>query len=381
MITIPGRIPIFIHPIFWFLIFFIGFINDTSIVSILLWAAIAFISVLIHEYGHALTALAFGQKAEIHLVGLGGLTQREGSKLALWKDFIVVLNGPLAGLLLGSAAYLLAKTLDGHLNSLLEHALWITFYANMVWTAINLLPIYPLDGGHLLRIILESIFGMRGIKTSLFISCIFSILLGICYFIAQNMMLGAIFLLLAFESYRAWKGSLAMTPQDQDSELQNILQEAEADLKNGNLDLAKDKLHAIRNATNQGMLYMTATEHLASILTRQGNHQEALAMLTNLEDNLSSDALLLLHHLAFSNKDWQLAITIGDRAYQAEPNCDIALTNALAYAMLKDETPAIGWFQRSIEDGLPNPKEALKKQEFDAIRNREPFQELTRKYR
>lgn len=380
MITIPGRIPIFIHPIFWFLIFFIGLINSTGL-GILLWAVIVFISVLIHEYGHALTALAFGQKAEIHLVGLGGLTQREGSKLALWKDFIVVLNGPLAGLLLGSAAYLLATTLDGHLHSHLEYALWITFYANMVWTVMNLLPIYPLDGGHLLRIILEASFGIRGIKTSFFISCIFAILLGILFFTEQEMVLGAILLLLAFESYRAWKGSLGMTYQDQDTKLQNILQEAEADLKNGNLDLATDKLQAIRSTTKQGMLYITATEHLASILTRQGNHQEALAMLTNLEDNLSSDALLLLHQLAFNNKDWQLAITTGDRAYQAEPNCNTALINALAYAMLKDETPAIGWFQRSVEDGLSNPKEALKKQEFDAIRNREPFQELARKYR
>ncbi|MCE2982169.1 MAG: M50 family metallopeptidase, partial [Parachlamydia sp.] len=97
MIYIPGKIPIRIFPFFWLLIVMIGWLNTQSIPETAIWAAVIFISVLIHEFGHALTAVAFGQEAEISLVGLGGLTKREGPTLAKWKDFIIVLNGPLAG--------------------------------------------------------------------------------------------------------------------------------------------------------------------------------------------------------------------------------------------------------------------------------------------
>lgn len=381
MISIPGRIPIQIFPIFWVLAVLIAWINSSgSLILMALWVVIIFISVLVHEYGHALTALAFGQRAQIQLVGMGGLTQREGKKLSLWKEFIVVLNGPLAGLLLCCSAYLLREMLDGNLNIFLEQALTITIFANIVWTILNLLPIHPLDGGHLLRIILEWLFGLRGIKISLFISCIFALLLGVLFFLAHNILMGAIFLLFAYECYRTWKSSLVMSKDDQDSALQKVLEDAELDLNNGDLDTAKQKLQGIRQTTEQGMIYMAATEHLASILTQQGNYQEALAMLTALEDNLSGDALVLLHQLAFGNNDWQLAVTIGDRAYQAYPNCETALINALSYAMLKNATPAIGWLQRSIEDGLPDPKSVFKKVEFDHIRRDASFQELERKY-
>jgi Zn-dependent protease len=382
MITIPGRIPIQILPIFWALAIMIGWINSGGSITVMaVWVVIIFISVLIHEFGHALTALAFGQRAQIQLMGMGGVTTREGRRLSAWKEFLIVLNGPMAGLLLAFFAFLSLVMFADSITPFWYGVLELTARANLFWTVLNLLPITPLDGGHLLRIPLERWFGVLGIKISLFISCILALLIGVFFFLISQILMGAVLLMFAFESYRTWKSSLAMSTNDQDDGLQKVLVAAESDLAKGNLDSAKEKLQAIRKSTDHGIIYMTATEHLASILTQQGYYQEALAMLTDLEKNLSGDGLLLLHQLAFSNRDWQLAVTIGDRAYQVYPNSKTALINAMANAMLKNSTPAIGWMQRAIEDGLSDPKSALASKEFDEIRRDRSFQELVQKYR
>src|SRR5262245_42811358 len=107
MITISGKIPIRIHPIFWVLVVLIAWINTYNPFEILIWAVAIVFSLLIHEYGHALTATFFGQNASIDLMGFGGMTQHDGRKLPWWQDFMVVFNGPLAGFTL----YLIAAFL------------------------------------------------------------------------------------------------------------------------------------------------------------------------------------------------------------------------------------------------------------------------------
>src|ERR1700727_855793 len=106
MLKFPGKIPVLVHPLFWVLAFLIGWLNTSSILLTLVWVGIIVISVLIHELGHALTAVAFGQQAQIELMGFGGLTHRRGGKkLKLWQEFLIVLNGPLAGFALAGASW------------------------------------------------------------------------------------------------------------------------------------------------------------------------------------------------------------------------------------------------------------------------------------
>jgi hypothetical protein len=81
MLVIRGPIPVSIHPLFWGLAALIGWINSQSLMGMLVWMGIIFVSVLIHEFGHALTAVAIRQKANIQLVAMGGLTTFDGPKL------------------------------------------------------------------------------------------------------------------------------------------------------------------------------------------------------------------------------------------------------------------------------------------------------------
>lgn len=382
MISIPGRIPIRIYPFFWILVLFIGWINSTSVIGTAIWAVVILVSVLIHEYGHALTALAFGQEARIELVGFGGVTHRQGPKLKFWQEFLLVINGPLAGFMLFLAAYYVRMWMGPAdlQNNLWAYAVTITMYANLFWTFINLLPVHPLDGGRLLGIILEAFFGIRGLKAALLISSLIAFLMSLFFFLNNGMLAGALFLLLAFESYRAWQSSAYYAEPDQDDQLKQLLKHAEDNLRRGRIAEAKEQFEQVRSTTPGGVINITATEYLAEVLKRQGDLKGAYELLVPIKESISDDGLRLLHQLAFHTGALQMAISIGDRSYQAYPSYDTALTNALSYARLGNVQPAIGWLQRAIGDGLPNLRAILTKEEFDPIRKSPLFQELVQKY-
>ena len=174
MITIPGRISISIHPFFWLFAALIGWMNSQSFFGTLIWIGIIFISVLFHEFGHALSAVFFRQTARIQLVALGGVTTFNGPKLKFWQQFLIVLNGPLAGLLL---FFLASLALQLPLPLRFSELIAAIRIVNLFWSFANLLPVLPLDGGQLLRITLEGFFGVKGYKASLIIGIVFAVLL------------------------------------------------------------------------------------------------------------------------------------------------------------------------------------------------------------
>lgn len=376
MISFPGTIPIRIFPIFWLLAIAIGWMSSGTILGTAIWTVVIIVSVIVHELGHALTAMAFGQKAEIQLVGLGGLTLRDGPKLKLWQEFAVILNGPVAGLLLCVVSYLIYVRLPESSVTVFGYAVMISMYANLFWTVVNLLPVQPLDGGRLLGIILEAIFGLRGVKISLFISIVLSVVIAVFFLARQNFLAGAIFFMMTFESYRAWKVSLGLTEKDQNLFLQEMLNEAQKDIRVGNYDEAEMKLKHLREITQKGVIYLTATEFLASLLHTQDRDKEAYQLLMPLKSKLSPEMVKLLHQLAYQAGNYQEAISLGSRSYQNYPSYDTALINALCHSTLGEVQPAVGWLECAIRDGIPNPQAVLKKPEFDSIRSNERFQAL-----
>jgi len=373
MISIPGRIPIHIFPFFWLLILMIGWLNSSSIVGTAIWSVVILVSVLIHEYGHALTALIFGQSAEINLVGLGGLTKRQGPKLSRWKEFVIVLNGPLAGFLTFIIAYQLIGFV-GEKNSILIYALKVAINVNLFWSLLNLLPVLPLDGGHLLRILLEGAFGLRGLKIAFFVSILLASLVGLYFFFIQQILMGALFFMLAFESYRAWVDVKSMEPQDSDQQLQSIVKEGIEKLKAGDAGEALAKFTFVRHQAPKGLLYVTATQYAARILAEQGNFKQAYDWLYPLKNRLSIDYLSLLQQLAYRLQEWEETVKIGQQAYQQEPSIETALINSLSYAIMGKAAPSIGWLRCAIQLGLPSVQTVIEKREFDAIRETEAFQ-------
>jgi stage IV sporulation protein FB len=378
MLKFSGNIPVSIYPFFWVVAFLIGWLSTANVPETIIWMGVILFSVLIHEYGHALTTVLFGQKAQIELVGFGGVTHRRGEvKLNLWKEFIIVLNGPLAGFCLAGISWWLFNTLRiANPQSLWTYAVYVTYSVNFYWTIINLLPVQPLDGGKLLSILMESMFGLKGIKISLFISLLLGVGLGLFFFMIRGYFLGAIFLLFAFESYKIWCDSLSFAEIDSDAYLLDRLKEGDKQLRLGHKDEALKIFQEIREKSKRGLLYRTASESEANLLAEEGYLQQAYEILSQLGKQVTNEGLSLLHQLAYNQKNWKEAVAVGDKAYRNHPSYQVAIINAASHAALGNVKPAIGWIQSAINDGLPHVNMILDKEEFNPIRNDPLFREF-----
>jgi len=116
-----------------------------------------FASVILHEYGHALTARRFGvQTREITLLPIGGVAQLERIPSEPRQELIVALAGPLVtvGIVLILWIILSAAGLPTSTNVLLEGR--APFLSRLMWVniwlaAFNIIPAFPMDGGRVLR--------------------------------------------------------------------------------------------------------------------------------------------------------------------------------------------------------------------------------------
>ncbi|MEA2239516.1 MAG: hypothetical protein QOC81_4240 [Thermoanaerobaculia bacterium] len=127
-------------------------VQSMGMQNALLFAPVLLISILFHEFGHAITigALGFGSSA-IVLEGMGGSTYNE-RRARPWQDLLISAAGPLSsfllafltGLVIANVAYV---SHDRFLASMLP----MLAYWNWLWGIFNLLPIGPLDGNGILR--------------------------------------------------------------------------------------------------------------------------------------------------------------------------------------------------------------------------------------
>jgi len=373
MIEIPGRIPIVIHPFFWLFAGLIGWMASGSMVGMLIWVGIIFVSVLFHEYGHALTAVLFKQKAHIQLVALGGLTMFDGPKLKFWQQFVITFNGPLFGFILCLIATGLLR-LD--LPPVWVKVFTATQYANLFWTIVNLLPVMPLDGGQLLRIVLEASFGVKGFRASLMIGAILAALFAFYFFMVQAFLIGAFFFLFAYQSFDSWRKSRFATRDDREESNKELMMKAEEALQEGRKEEAKRILEEVREKAAGGLLAFSATQYLAFLAIKEGKRKEAYDLLLPIKDQLADDSLCLLHALAAEQKNYPLVTELATSCFQMEPSLKMALNNARAFAFLKQPKHAGGWLQTAWQFGGLDMGTILLEREFDELRDNPEFKEF-----
>ena len=200
-----AAIPVRVHPMFWIIVFALGW--NLPIVEQLLWVGIVFISILAHELGHTLSALLFGNKSRIVLYSMGGLTIPESHGLPLkgWRHAVVAVSGPAAGLVLALAAYLviprLGSTSSGVLGALYFHLVQV----NVAWGLINLLPIFPLDGGQVARSLLTEVAGDAGYAWASGLSLVTA---GIVAVASWQLGRPLVALFAVYFAVKEWQGSL-----------------------------------------------------------------------------------------------------------------------------------------------------------------------------
>lgn len=149
------RIPVAIRGSFLLIAALLGFrLGDP--VFIVSWVAVVFVSILIHELGHALVARKLGAEVEIELNGVGGLTRWNvpADEFGPGRRALVAASGSAVGVAFGGMVWLLASQF-GPYDPLASFVLDNLIFVNLFWGLLNWLPIRPLDGGHLLLALLE----------------------------------------------------------------------------------------------------------------------------------------------------------------------------------------------------------------------------------
>jgi Zn-dependent protease len=191
-------IPVRIHPMFWLLCLILGSsivdmpdkqdptMRRFAVPLLLIWIGCVLVSILIHEMGHVLMGRLFGAQGHIVLYGFGGLAIGSNHLNRRWQRILVSLAGPLSQLLIFALVMLgcyslvipgTPGTLEGLLfrpralgEVLTGNTLLFLLEINLFWPLLNLLPIWPLDGGQVMREIMEGLLPRRGAQLALGLS-------------------------------------------------------------------------------------------------------------------------------------------------------------------------------------------------------------------
>jgi Zn-dependent protease len=179
-------IPVRIEPWFWITLVFIG--GGTQAVNAQDWTRVGlfvfagFISILVHELGHALTVRRFGFPSAISLVAFGGFASYPNGVLGRRESFLVTLAGPAVQLALGFLVLAVIRFIPIPETSLLLILLYYLVWISIVWAVFNCLPIYPLDGGQMLSAVVgdkrRRLVHIAGIVTAVAVGISVYLLIG-----------------------------------------------------------------------------------------------------------------------------------------------------------------------------------------------------------
>jgi len=125
-------------------------LNQTTFVILL------FVSIFLHEMGHAFGAWLFGiRTVDVTLSFFGGYARLDPPPRRAVEDIVVSFAGPATNLAIAGLLYLWLY--NGGLTGLSDHT-WVilarVMQANLFLGLLNLLPGHPLDGGHIARAVL-----------------------------------------------------------------------------------------------------------------------------------------------------------------------------------------------------------------------------------
>jgi Zn-dependent protease len=200
--------------------------KDADPKEILVWVAVVFVSILVHEFGHATMQRWFGGHPWVTLYGLGGLASCDDCDRSPMRQIVILLAGPGAGFLFAGIIAVALKA-SGHFGhfvldwvpirwhlfdqayyvengrpAIVDLVIWDLLYVNIAWGLVNLLPVYPLDGGQITR----ELFSLRnpraGIIYSLQLSAGVAVLFALYALSKNSIYTCAMFGILAYNNFQ-----------------------------------------------------------------------------------------------------------------------------------------------------------------------------------
>ena len=232
--TIFG-VPVTVEPWFWAIAFFLGrgfqHLQEGTMIYVAVWMMVLFFSILVHELGHAIVGHKLGGGSTwIKLWAFGGLAYHQGARFSPKNRRLMILAGPGAGLCLfaltcvllvlvwpsGVGLELLVKEItfwtpriysSEAYNVLVNEPLKFDIFrqliwVNLWWSLVNLLPIFPLDGGQFADTYIKS--RKRLYMTGMVFSGLV-IIVGATFF--PSMFLIMMFAFFGFQNYQAYQAA------------------------------------------------------------------------------------------------------------------------------------------------------------------------------
>lgn len=175
------NIPVYIRPSFWLVLALFGGILEISdasqLVNVAIFIIAGLIAILGHELGHALVGRNMGATHQTIILEMcGGVTLSQGKERTKAGRVLTLIAGPLVTFILGLISLAIAWYLAE--DAILERGFtfWdlvlfpplaclesenLIFFSYMImigewWTILNILPIYPLDGGQIIEQFIKS---------------------------------------------------------------------------------------------------------------------------------------------------------------------------------------------------------------------------------
>jgi stage IV sporulation protein FB len=175
-------ISLFIYAVLFYFLF------DRNLVYI----AAILVVIIINEMGHFLSMRFFNySNAKIFIIPLlGALTSGKKQQVSQWQLTLIILAGPLPGIIIGSLLYWFNR--DAHIENINVLA-----YSFLVINLLNCLPFYPLDGGRLV----ETLFYRDNYVIRLVFGIISIIALTVLFAISLNPIMLIIPALITFELF------------------------------------------------------------------------------------------------------------------------------------------------------------------------------------
>lgn len=188
-----------------------------------------FFCVVLHEFGHALTARRYGvETRDIILSPIGGVARLDRLPEKPWQEFMVAIAGPLVnvGISLVLAIFPILSSGESRrqffnyfyllfnpdsnafaLNvSPVYEFIFLLIIVNIVLALFNMLPAFPMDGGRVLRALLSARLGrLRATRIATFVGQGFAILLagyGIWSWSPITALIGVFVFMAAASEYR-----------------------------------------------------------------------------------------------------------------------------------------------------------------------------------
>ena len=431
-------IPVKIDLSFLFICALLAFGRLSAPVFLVEWLVVVFVSILVHELGHALVVQSFGLSPQILLYSMGGLTSwRDEKGISPAKHIAISLAGPFAGFLFGGLFFLSNMVLP----DLFADRFWRRTYIDLLfvnwgWGVFNLLPVLPLDGGNVVYSIEQWVTKKPGGVIARVVSLVVAGAAALWAFSTGWLLVALLMVLFAWNNGAAL---FQMLQYNRDGRVRPLLDQAQEAVKNDDgataVRLAQGALSSARSVEVkeeaqrillQGLIlgndieqarkeadrlqavygqaallralagferdqlpraipvieYAYATSlspdlnfAFANALIIARRFQEAASLIARQQQpEYAAGSYKMLQAAAFDSGEYGLSVEAGRQAFERMKEPGVAYNIACAEARAGREDEALAWIERAVEAGFRDIDKLMADSDFNVLRSRPEFE-------